>query len=208
MEKQAKVPKRSQKGQRAETRRLFLDRLRSEGRIAEWNTEVMALEKENPKFPRSTVALMVQKKLGCLGYVEEKRLAQLAKEKAAEAAKVRIMDDFEKAVAGLPDRAPQAVNLDWISAHPAMARKSRQSSRDNMNEILLTADDVLRAPHGPAPSKAAVYALQHWANHPADFFKAVLSEQKKKTKEGGSSEGVVEEDVGLDEIERMLEEMR
>lgn len=124
---------------------------------------------------------------------------------AVEVAEVSRLRTFEEAVASLPDKAPVSDEIDWIRAHPAMARKSRQ--RDKMADIVIEAEDILSAPHGQAPSKAAVFQLQHWANCPHEFYKQILGEHKKKSdgEAGGAKAGEVEDD--LSEVDRMLRQV-
>ena len=110
---------------------------------------------------------------------------------------MQAMEQFETVVAGLPDKSSFSTEIDWIRSHPAMVRGYRG---DKLKDVVLTADDVLRAPCGPAPSKAAVYSLQHWANHVSEFHKMMLSEHKKRQEDAKPDESV-ERDMGLDEIE-------
>jgi len=84
----------------------------------------------------------------------------------------------EAALAELPLTASRTAELDWISTHPAMSRQDR--AVDDAR-VLVTANDVLRALNGPAPSQRAVRQLQHWVNEPRAFQKAMLGPRKPKT---------------------------
>jgi hypothetical protein len=114
-------------------------------------------------------------------------------------------EEYEKAYRSLPDNAPVAVEMDWIRSHEAMSRFNLQ--RNKTEEVKITTDDILHAPNGPAPSKAAVIQLIHWANHPGEFFKQVLTEQKKKSDSAASGKSA-ESDPEVMDVERMLDEMR
>ena len=84
-------------------------------------------------------------------------------------------------VASLPDNATPASELDWIRNHPAMGRLDRMKDRKADTRVILEVSDI-HPVHGDAPSKAAVSMLQHWCNNPSDFYKNLLTEQKKATK--------------------------
>jgi hypothetical protein len=112
----------------------------------------------------------------------------------------QITKNLEQAVMTLPNTAPISVDIEWIREHPAMMRMTRQ--KDKLKDILITAEDILRPPHGSAPSKSAVYALQHWVNHPQQFYKELLGEQKKHLEERKAAKA--DEDIGLEEIEWLL----
>lgn len=84
-------------------------------------------------------------------------------------------------VASLPDSATPASELDWIRNHPAMGRLDRVKDRTKETRVILEVSDI-HPVHGDAPSKAAVSMLQHWCNNPSEFYKNLLTEQKKATK--------------------------
>lgn len=125
---------------------------------------------------------------------------------AAERAKTEE-DAFFDALATLPANAPKAREIEWIEAHPAMMRSTRNKANGyGSNVVNITADDVLNAPHGPCPSRSAAVQLQHWANNSAKFFEQIMSEAKKKSSDGagsGSTPGEVEDDLG--ELEDLLD---
>jgi hypothetical protein len=86
-----------------------------------------------------------------------------------------------------------------------MARKDKM--KDKTRDVPVTADDVLYAPHGRAPSRAAVNQLIFWANRPAKFFEGILSEHKK-VMDGDDKELTARRaDVGLAEIQEMLDSL-
>lgn len=95
--------------------------------------------------------------------------------------------DLEEVIAKLPVAATIQEDLNWVHSHPAMRRKSLDASG---KAVVITPDDVLNPPHGPAPSQSAVNMLHHWANHPAVFYQQMISEHKKKTSTsvGGAAE--------------------
>ena len=74
---------------------------------------------------------------------------------------------FENAVCKRPESAPETENLEWIAAHPAMTLMARSTRKTKT--IYITPEDILYAPHGPAPSMKAARDLQHWSNTAAKF---------------------------------------
>lgn len=107
-------------------------------------------------------------------------------EKLERAAWSRVMNQ-------LPDTASNAADINWIRNHPAMTQLDRLPHGSKVKRIIITSKDVKRLGMPLPPSKAAVHMLQHWCNRPNDFFKMILSEQKK-TAAGGKSE--ILDDVG------------
>jgi len=203
----------------------FYERLRREGRYHHWGPLVKRLSAENGKSQGQN-KWEAARQLGYTTAEDEHRLHQAwldqceadkkaAAEKVVEEAKARILAEqaeteaaklaahnFVSACAGLPDEAPVPIEIKWIRAHPAMSRRDRDP---DASAILVTPDDILTPPHGPAPSKSAVAQLQHWVNDPREFFKALLSEHKKITGDTGTVKA--EEDMDLAEVQRLLKEV-
>ena len=69
---------------------------------------------------------------------------------------------FEAAITGLPATAPEEAIMDWIGGHPAMGWHIWMEEE----EIILTAKDVMEAPHGSAPCRIAAILLQYFVNRP------------------------------------------
>lgn len=196
---------------------MFAERMKREGRYRAFQDEIKRLKAETGKgFNHVKWAAMRN-----MGYTtadrerellaeHERTLHKTSMEKEREKIQAEIKEEqkiasFDEVVRSLPDSSSHAKEINWVRAHPAMVKKNRQ--KDKSKEVEITAEDVLCPPHGPAPSKAAVYMLQHWANNPNEFFKQVLSEHKKvsgEDEEGGK--GVA--DVGLAEVERLLKEVK
>jgi len=107
---------------------------------------------------------------------------------------------FEDAVATLPVSAPSSVELQWIRTHPAMSRATRRGAHES-GPIVVTASEVLEAPHGPAPSQGAARDLQYWVNNQREFYKTLLGEQKKSQAKPKDEELELE---SLKEVERLL----
>ena len=82
---------------------------------------------------------------------------------------------FEAAISGLPATAPEEVILNWIAAHPAMLRHIWKEEEDG--PIVLTAKDVMEAPHGSAPCRIAATLLQYYVNRPEQFYDKLLDRQ-------------------------------
>ena len=118
-------------------RQLFVERMKREGREAEWHATLKkVMDETGKKFGQAAPQAM--REMGYEGPKEERKLydehlANLHKtsaERALEKEVATAREDakvarFEQAVALLPNNAPKAVELAWIEAHPAMARKRR-----------------------------------------------------------------------------------
>jgi hypothetical protein len=116
--------------------------------------------------------------------------------------------EYEDALMTLPPNAPKAKELEWIEAHPAMMRQSRLQagvlSRSG-GLVILTARDILSAPHGPCPSRSAANQLQHWVNHSQKFFEQIMSEAKKKsTGDGAGGDGANSVEDNFEDIDASL----
>lgn len=199
-------------------RELFEDRLRHDGRFDYY---LQAIKDEVAKgVERERATKIVSDRFGRLAKSKEEQLyrQRLAEKvtldnarKAESLRELRRLEgmktDYDKALEGLPPVAPAGVELDWIRAHPAMSRLSRMEQNGEEEPwVRLTAADILKPKHGPAPSMGAVHGLQHWVNRPAEFFKSMLAEQKKgpTAKSGGASGEAEDEDGGLDELNALL----
>lgn len=195
-------------------RKLFGERLEREGRKQEWFRRIKEIQQETGKDWKNS-SWVAMREMGYKGpkderareaarleeielAAEERAKKRIEKENAIEGEVVRC---FDEVLCGLPDKASDVENLAWVKAHPAMSRLDRQV--DKTKPIIISADELLSPPHGPAPSKAAANALQHFANRPGEFYKQILQEQKKQ---GGGKETSApeEQDINLDEVERML----
>lgn len=113
----------------------------------------------------------------------------------------RVIQDFAEAVDSLPIKGDVKEELDWIRAHPAMLRYERRQDRNK--QIIITADDVLRAPHGKAPCRSAVATLQYWVNNPSKFYVMLMGEHRK-AQEAETDKPNAQRDMGLDEIDALL----
>ncbi len=204
-------------------RKLFVERMKREGREQEWHERVReTIASTGKQFGAISYAVMRE-----MGYVSPEKereihadyLANIHKtaaqaemdrnrdeirEEIKEYTAVVVRKTFEQALNDLPPNAPVRVETDWVAAHPAMMRRDRQ---DHDRPVIIDVDDVLHAPHGRAPSRAAVGKLQHWCNRPAEFHKQLLSEDKKAEGGGGGGAGV-EGDVDLAEVKQLLGQMR
>lgn len=184
-------------------RARFAERARLAGREAEWRGHIKDGLKEFGNISQATDhAIAMMSDLFDTPLSESAVLAELAKNKPDDS----VVDaKREKAENSLPDSAPEAEEWEWIRNHPAMSlrRRGQKASR----EVELTVNDILRAPHGPAPSRSAVYQLEHFANHPQEFFKAALAKGKQKVDAKGK-EPEKDVDLGLPDVRRLLEQIR
>jgi hypothetical protein len=206
----------------------FWERMKREGRKPLWAPTLKKIMTGPPEMKYGAAKWEAARQLGYEGPENEHRLhaeflsgeaRKVEEEKAANiaAAEVKLREEqrlrdeatadarnFEAACAKLPDKAPVAAEIDWVRAHPAMSRQDRMPG--GIGHVLITPDDIESPPHGCAPSKGAVAMLQHYANNPREFFKTLLSEQKKITGETGQAKQ--DEDVEMAEVERLLKEVQ
>lgn len=112
--------------------------------------------------------------------------------------------EAQNEIPGLPPTAMPAMELEWVASHPAMLRYDMQ--RDKTMPVMVTREDILRAPNGQPPSRRAVNRLVHWVNRPNKFHEMLLTEDKKAThvREEGQSAVEAERDVSLHEIRELL----
>ena len=200
---------------------MFRDRMKREGRGEELNAAIREVCAEHGLSYQAALQIVMPR----MGFVNteteiriyrehRKRLfasageTEFAEETALERARTEE-EELAEALASLPANAPKSRELDWIEAHPAMMRSSRNKANGyGSNTVQILADDVLNAPHGPCPSRAAAVQLQHWANNSTKFFEQIMSEAKKKSSDGTGSggagvEGAVEDD--LSELDDLLD---
>lgn len=192
--------------------KMFVDRMKFEGRGQEWKEAVKAaLEKQKADGkPRHLWSAQHEAKrnMGYPGPQKERELylqrqgefhlsSEQKEKRAVKAVKaaVKAVKTFEQAVAALKENAADQVELDWIRAHPAMARAARDPDKKH---VTISVDDIQNA-----PSRSAVWALQHWVNHTTKFYESVMSEQKKR-EDGGGSHGDFDRDMPLNEAKRIL----
>lgn len=190
---------------------LFLSRIRREGKESQWRKrlkEVQSLGVNYNEARRTVLAEMGFKdkrtELLLEGQYQEKlrrgTIGGMQEEIRAE----RAQENFDEVLASLPNNADSKTEIEWISAHPAMMRKNRQ--KDATKQIIITVDDLLCAPCGQAPSKAAASKLQHWANCPHEFFKNYTGDKKSiATEEKKDVAGV---DPGVGEINALLKSLK
>jgi hypothetical protein len=181
----------------SEGRALFLRRLEKEGRLKEYRERVKEWrikqrldgEKPNP-FPEP-----VMREFGFLSFVDERMRAGAAESDA-------LAEALESEMTGLPTSAPAVTELDWINGHPAMLR-----APDQTGNVALCKNDVNGTSVGPAPSKRAVAALAHWVNHKIEFYRQMMSVQKKET-DSKESHSKIKTRRDVEEIQEILRGLR
>jgi len=189
-----------------ESRKLFLERMDREGKRAEVEARVKLLMNCGAKHSRAIRTAM--KEFGFESLAMEKALlvAHLDRVQGVRGSLDPRVVDMEEALAGLPTKAADAVSvLAWIAAHPAM---KRQSKGEGAGRVEITAEDVLYASHGPAPSREAVGALEHYANAPAMFWKEWIKVRLDVEKKAAQPENEDEPDDGLVDVEKMLNQVQ
>jgi hypothetical protein len=198
---------------------MFRQRMKREGRSAELDSRLQAAIQQHSLLVGEAMRKHVMPAMGFVSNEAEVRLYRehqklihhfaAENEVAADAEEERIRtadEEYEDALMTLPPNAPKAKELEWIEAHPAMMRQSRlQAGAKPSGAVLLTAKDILNAPHGPCPSRSAANQLQHWVNHSQKFFEQIMSEAKKKsTGDGAGSDGSDVVDDNLDDLDGAL----
>jgi hypothetical protein len=102
--------------------------------------------------------------------------------KKAEREAAQSAFDVEAAFNALPADAPPDQRLHWVQSHPRLFRLRQNPPADDAPpDTTLSVDDINNPHIGTAPSKAAVTMLQEALANPKDFWRAMLSEQKKTT---------------------------
>jgi len=189
---------------------MFRERvIEGQRKQGEWRKIMKRLAAENPDLSNAQAATRARKELGYEGAARERvHYHNWLKKKAGnetrlEGKRREAKVTWEFALSQLPDKSDPVKDIKWIQNHPAMSRKSRQK---NEATVLLTAEDILSPPHGQAPSRYAATSLQTWVNRPDDFFKIVLNEQKKASKEDDTIKDKAAE-LSIKEMEDMLASM-
>lgn len=192
---------------------MFRERMKREGRDKEFVARAKEIMRETDGYwNQSAYKAMVE-----WGYEaeEEKRLhaewekrqgttklrRQLKKERE-EIMEDRKQESWDEVVRTLPATASPAKEVDWVGSHSAMTLKRRQRDPDKH----VRADDpkyLLNCPNGDCPSQRAANLLSIYMNTPEKFFNEVMGQMKKAEAEGGTQTGVIE-DMGIEEIKRML----
>lgn len=192
-------------------RSMFVERMKRDGRGDEWHRRVKeVMASQGKTFHQACCVVM--KEMGYEGPDKERELWQTfveslhktserieAERVESEQAPIRRMLTFEAAMMQLPPTASAQEELDWVRAHPAMNRFYHRT--DKTKDVILTADDIVSA-----PSKSAAQSLQHWVNHPSEFWKQLLGEQKKQNDPGNNGAGGAGSDMGIQEIEALLKQ--
>lgn len=195
---------------------MFVARMREEGRMKEWEAalEAARVTHGSASGGASTEAMRA---MGYKSpheerkYIIEKVLNQLnahAKQKR-NAEKQEIIDDqkrldYDMAYRALPNTGEPSAENDWVSSHPALTRKI-DNNLAAQDVVVITMEDITDSPNGPAPSKKAVNTLKWAANRPQEFFKAMISKQKK-VKSSGEGDGSAFDNFGdMEKIERMID---
>lgn len=195
------------------TAQLFGERMDREGKKKEFNARVKEIMQETGKI-YSTARWIVMREFGYVSQKEEQRLVDEYERKQRQDIEEEIFGEvceavpnvsFDEALEQLPPTAKPFVEIDWVRAHPALSRLARLS--DKTKGVVITAYDILHAPHGKAPSRGAVNILVDAANRPAKFFDEFLRKQKKESEVDGDTDKETP-DIGLDEVRGMLAEMK
>ena len=123
--------------------------------------------------PTTTDYEFARIRLAAANYCHDELRNEMKRRKRRQKRRRRATMKFEAAIRGLPAAAPEEAIMDWIGGHPAMGWHIRMEEE----EIILTAKDILEAPHGSAPCRIAAILLQYFVNWPEQFFDKLLDRQ-------------------------------
>lgn len=201
------------KVRKVNTRELFISRMRRAGKGAWIDNRFLELKLAGTHppiiwrtilkelaFPGKRAELLLEEQ--CQKEFFHTLKTEAKTEKVTIAEEKRIMT-FEEAVKTLPIKSSPKEDMDWIRSHTAMLRYNQL--KDKTKQVTISIDDILHADHGPAPSRAAVVSLQHWVNYPNEFHKQIIGVHKRAEEEAGSATGAAKPDLGVAEIERLLD---
>ena len=130
-------------------------------------------------------------------FPEDNVVTQRIREQQAAEEERSVEEVFNAAVLKLPDRADEAVEDNWMRAHPAMRRLDRNGGKT----VVLTLADI-----EDAPSKYAVNSLQRWANDPREYNKICKAADRKAMIDRGDSLMYDETESDLSGLKDMLRE--
>jgi hypothetical protein len=197
--------------------KLFAQRMAREGRTQQWQDAVASAQAESGKG-FGAIKWSVMKSLGYESPERERELhaAWLAGEQAktddaaatiaqAQASVAECDSSFEAALATLPLKADRQGENDWILSHLALTRRARSENKDE--PVRLTADDILKSSHGPAPSRAAAIRLQLFVDNPDELSKALTAPVKKDDGIDSGRDSEFVKDDGIGEVERLLDQV-
>lgn len=192
--------------------KMFEHRMEREGRIKEYRARVKEVMDDGLMYNKARHQVMVE--FGYPGPVAERALAaehaaaqrrEVEREILGEVREEVRIRTFEEAIELVTSTTSPAAEIEWIRAHPALSRLDRQ--KDKTKPVDITADDILYAPHGPAPSRSAVNQLIHWANRPGEFYKQILAEHRKRVESGDDTQGSMA-DPGLGDVQVYLAQIK
>lgn len=195
---------------RNEPLRLFQERMRREGRLKEFNNAAKALcESEGLGWKRAAYKTAVawgyeasaerrihQEWLESKTNEKLKRQIRAEKEEIMEERKAETVREFLKE---LPATVNKAREIDWASSHLAVADKL--DNPDKARRVKL--GDLTEPINGPCPSHRAYVLLLKAIANPEKFINDYVSEAKKAEEESAGQSGVIE-DMGIEDIKRML----
>lgn len=195
------VPKKQRK---ADSKKLFMERLEHEGRADDYAKRLREVMVERG----STVVLACQHeamlRCGLKTPDEERKLAAdrgaLIPESEVVLPDVKV-DERVLGSLGLPMTAKPMDELEWVRAHPLMVRARQRKDRDPPVDIMLS--QVTSPPHGRAPSVSAVSLLGFYLANPSVLYKDVMLSSR-----AGNAETPVESDKDIAGIAQLIKEVK
>lgn len=177
------------KPRKADAKKLFLDRLKHEGRYDQYEPTILEVMAETGSTSRLSAQHEAMKRLGMKPPDEERRLAG----ERGWRAPVEFEGDPEVTPEilgslGLPMNAPRLAELEWVSGHPLMVMAT-----DGTAKAKVKVSHALKPPHGEAPSVTAVSMLAYYATKPGELYKmlaGVAKDQANATKGAESDKDI------------------
>jgi hypothetical protein len=177
------------KPRRTDSKKLFLDRLRYEGRHDQYEPTLLAVMAEKGATSRLSCQHEAMLRLGLKSPDEERKLA--AERGFVEEIEIEGDPEIDERIVGslgLPMNAPRLVELEWVSGHPLMVLAT---DKDKPPKVKVS--HVVKAPHGKAPSVTAVSMLAYYATKPGELYKmlaGVAKDQANATKGAESDKDI------------------
>ncbi len=177
------------KPRKADAKKLFLDRLRHEGRYDKYEPTILEVMAETGSTSRLSCQHEAMRRLGIKSPDEERRLA--ADRGWVQEIEIEGDPDIDERIVGslgLPMNAPRLAELEWVSGHPLMVMAT-----DKATPPKIKVSHVIRPPHGKAPSVTAVSMLAYYATKPGELYKmlaGVAKDQANATKGAESDKDI------------------
>lgn len=193
------------KARKPDAKKLFLDRLKQEGRYDQYEPTMLAVMTETGATSRLSCQHEAMRRLGMKTPDEERALA---KERGyTEQVEYEGDPEVDEQIVGnlgLPMNAPRLVELEWVSGHPLMVMAKEQTKGEPGKSVKILLSHVVKPPHGQAPSVTAVSMLAYYVNKPGELYKMLATVAKDQV---NASKGA-ESDKDIAAIAQLIREVK